>query len=350
MKKIFLIAAILFINLGLNAQSNAEYATFESALVDYNIYKTKAEFNKLVEAANNDNLKDLALLKSIYNKDNLSNADQLFEIIQKIDKRELVLKSNNSKYTPVQFDELNAIKNNLSNFYSKVGLTYVKSDDKLDAIVSYKALKRAKYLNENINIETQLNEAIAKAQTKVYITYDNKKATKSNLKSFKEIVASNGEQDLISFVNNESESDVKLNINISKINQQSYLAQHMRNGKVINDVIHHSNEVLFNNAAGFGQISTSNFSSALLNQFDKILKTNNNINYLEFNNVVSYSANVDLPTKKIVFEDSISDKHLLSSANITSTVWSDIIPTDDRNKQLVLNEIYNSVKKELLIN
>ncbi|MBS7332745.1 MAG: hypothetical protein KIG88_04030, partial [Weeksellaceae bacterium] len=81
MKKTFLIAAILFINLGLNAQSNAEYATFESALVDYNVYKTKAEFNKLVEAANNDNLKDLALLKSIYNKDNLSNADQLFEII-----------------------------------------------------------------------------------------------------------------------------------------------------------------------------------------------------------------------------------------------------------------------------
>ena len=350
MKKTILFAAILFASMSLNAQTNSTLQTFESALIDYNVYKTKSQFNKLVESAIHDNNQDLELLKSMYNKDNLSNADQLYEIIERIDKRELVLMSNNSKYKPLQFDELTELKNNLSNFYSIVGSTYNKSEDKLDAIVSYKALKKAKYLNNKLDLESQLKEVIKKVQTKIFITFEDKQSAKSHLKSFKEIVSKYEDEDLIKIVDDKSKSDLELKVNIASINQQAYLTQFMRNGAVINDVIHNSEEVQFNRSRGFGQISTTNFYSALLNEFDNILRTNNKINYLEFKNHITYQAEVVLPSKRLKIEDAINDQHLISTANIKSLVWSDFMPTDDRKIQLVLNDIYNSIKNDLLIN
>ncbi|WP_322970649.1 hypothetical protein [Faecalibacter sp. LW9] len=345
MKKI-LLSILLLGSIHLSAQDPINQISFESALMDYNIFKTKSEFVKLEQATHINNLRDLEKIQSLHQED-FKNADQVYNLIEGINKRNLVLKSIDKKYNIPEFEQLNKIKNELANFYYQVGKKYNDSSEKLDAIVSYKALNKAQNLNNSLNLDADINKAIEKAKTKIYLLVNNTKGSKQYIKNFKQIIEKNNDR-LIEITDDKAQSDLIVNLSVDQMNHQSFVKKHLQNGAVINDVIHNSYEVEFNNTKGFGQVNTKNFTTAMLDHFDEVLK-NKTINYLELNNIINYSAHVKMADKSLQLNNEIVDQYILSSANLKSTVWSNVITTEDRNIQLVTQDIYNSLRNAIYI-
>ena len=220
----------------------------------------KTEYNKLFQSAVNSNELDLVKIKELNAQKKASNLDQIYTLIEEIEKRNLVLQNYDSKFKPLQYDDLDQIKKDLAEVFLKIGDNYINSTDKLDAIVSYKSYKKAVFLNPVLNLDHKLKQTLANGQTKIFLSFKDSKSRKSDLKILKEIL-NKDEDPFIVFTDKKDKSDVEVLLDLKNINQQSYLVTHLRNGASVNDVIHKSYDVEFNGYKGFGKVNTNNFST-----------------------------------------------------------------------------------------